>query len=59
MRSKSPRINRREKKEKGLGLLKKKKRSYVVLPGIEPGLARPQRDVLPLDQSTFVLYLEL
>ena len=27
-------------------------RFVLALPGIEPGLARPQRDVIPLDHST-------
>lgn len=39
-------------KKKGYLHNSKKMLSNVVLPGIEPGLARPQRDVLPLDHST-------
>jgi hypothetical protein len=35
----------------GMGKIKNEK---MALPGIEPGLARPQRDVIPLDHSTFV-----
>ena len=33
------------------GNLEKQKKK-LALPGIEPGLARPQRDVIPLDHST-------
>lgn len=34
-------------------MLEKEKNKILALPGIEPGLTRPQRGVLPLDHSTF------
>lgn len=33
-------------------VLEKENKKEMALPGIEPGLARPQRDVIPLDHST-------